>query len=374
VEPSKSQPLASTGTIQLQNPKSTHQSSKQAQHPTLSTPFHPAYLNQVRIFIVRSAKRRVISALLLYMMSTASKKSSDDVMMCCASCGRAAVDDIKLKDCDGGCDLVKYCSDDCQNNHSEQHGEECKKRKVEIRDRDLFTQPDESHHGECPICCLLLPLDPTKSTMMVCCSKLICNGCKFASEKREIEAGLEKRCAFCREPPAKSVDETNKRLMKRIKKNDPVAMCHMGRERYEEGDYGTALEYLAKAAELGDVLAHYYLSVIYHEGQGVEKDTKQQVYHLEIAAIGGHTYARYNLGIVEAIDSNFERARKHFIINANLGDHDSLKALRQLYAEGHASKEDYADALRAYQAAVDATKSAERETAERFIRMKNSWG
>jgi hypothetical protein len=37
--------------------------------------------------------------------------------MCCASCGTAAVDDIKLKNCDGGCDLVKYCSDTCEANH-----------------------------------------------------------------------------------------------------------------------------------------------------------------------------------------------------------------------------------------------------------------
>lgn len=55
-------------------------------------------------------------------MSTARKKSLDDVVpMRCASCGIAAVDDVKLKDCNGGCDLVKYCGDDCQENHREQH-------------------------------------------------------------------------------------------------------------------------------------------------------------------------------------------------------------------------------------------------------------
>ena len=32
---------------------------------------------------------------------------------CCASCGVAEVDDIKLVPCDG-CDLVRYCSDACQ--------------------------------------------------------------------------------------------------------------------------------------------------------------------------------------------------------------------------------------------------------------------
>ena len=36
----------------------------------------------------------------------------------------------------------------------------------------------------------------------------------------------------------------------------------------------------------------------------------------------------------------------------------------KLYADGHASKEEYFDALRAYQAAVEATKSKEREKVE----------
>ena len=99
----------------------------------------------------------------------------------CASCGIAALDDVKLKLCDGGCDLVKYCSDNCQETHREQHEQECKKRKAELHDKELFTQPDISHHGECPICCLPLPIDTTKSIMMGCCCKVICNGCCYGS-------------------------------------------------------------------------------------------------------------------------------------------------------------------------------------------------
>ena len=78
-----------------------------------------------------------LSVSFLCMMSTAKESLSDDVMMCCASCGISAIDDVKLKDCDGGCDLVKYCSDDCQENHREQHEEEESKKR--LRDRDLFT-------------------------------------------------------------------------------------------------------------------------------------------------------------------------------------------------------------------------------------------
>jgi TPR repeat protein len=155
--------------------------------------------------------------------------------------------------------------------------------------------------------------------------------------------------------------------MKRIKENnDPAAMRLLGTKLYSEGDYDTAVEYMTKAAELGDTEAHYGLAVLYRNGECVEMDEKKQVYHLEEAAIGGHPYARYDLGCIEARNGRYERARKHFITAANLGHHPSLSQVKRLYAEGHASKEDYADALRAYQAAIDATKSEQREEAEQI--------
>ena len=283
----------------------------------------------------------------------------------CANCGIAEVDDIKLEeDCDG-CDLVKYCSNDCQENHRGQHEDDCKKRRAELRDKELlFEQPDENYLGECPLCFLPMSLDPRKSTLMSCCCKVICAGCSYANKNREIEAGLEQRCAFCREPLPKSEEDVLKRLTKRIKKNDPDAMREMGKNHHDKGDYQGAFEYFTKAAELGSAGAHYNLSIMYGKGNGIEKDTEKYAFHLEEAAIRGQPEARHNLGCIEASVGRFERAKKHFIIAANLGYHDSLKLLRRLYTEGHASKEDYANALRAYQAAVEATKSREREIAD----------
>jgi len=199
--------------------------------------------------------------------------------ICCASCGQAEIDDIKLKKCDDGCDLVKYCSDDCQENHRPQHEEECKKRMAELRDRDLFAMPDGIYLGECPICCLPQPIDPTKSALMACCSQSICNGCAYANQMREIEAGLEQRCAFCREPLPESMEDVLKRVTKRMKKNCPEAMREMGKKHYDEGDYKTAFKYFTKAAELGSAHAHNNLAVMYGRGQGVQEDEKKQFYH-----------------------------------------------------------------------------------------------
>ena len=298
-------------------------------------------------------------------MRSTEEAAADE--MCCANCGQAEIDDVKLLMCHD-CDLVKYCSDACQGNHRPHHEEQCMSRVAELRDKLLFTMPDESHLGECPICCLPLPIN-LKNVFMGCCSKMICKGCSYTNQIREYKAGLRQRCAFCREPASKSEEEADKLCMRRIKENNcPAAMSQMGKIHIEEGDYGTALEYFTKAAEMGDADAHCELSVMYHEGKGVEKDKEKKVYHSEEAAIGGHPKARHNLGYIEAMDGRYERAVKHLDIAANLGDHESLKLLRQLYADGHASKEDYATALRGYQAAVDATKSPEREEVEETMR------
>lgn len=198
----------------------------------------------------------------------------EEVDPCCASCGKAEVDNVKLKDCDGGCDLVKYCSEECNENHREQHEEECKERKTELRDRDLFAMPDESHLGDCPICCLPMQLDPLKSIFMDCCSKLLCNGCHYTNQVREMDMGLEMRCPYRREPAPNSQEEVKKRCEKRTKKNDPAAMCFVGKKRYKEGDHESALEHFIKAAKLGNADAHYELSISYRDGEGVEKTRK----------------------------------------------------------------------------------------------------
>ncbi len=291
------------------------------------------------------------------------------------SCGIAAVDDVKLKDCDEGCDLVKYCGDGYQENHREQHVEECKKRLTEMHDKQLFEQPNSSYMGECPICFLPLPIDIRKSTFMGCCGKTICNGCDYANQKREFAERLQHKCPFCRNPAPTSEEGADRQIMKRIKKNnDPVALCYMGKKHKKEGDYEKALEYHTKAIELGDVDAHACLGNLYYNGLGVQKDEEKAIHHLEQAAIDGHPQARVGLADYETKNGRFERAAKHFIIAANLGEDRSLSSIKDLFVQGIVSKEDYTTALRGYQAAVEATKSAEREEVKAFLEAgKAAW-
>ena len=59
-----------------------------------------------------------------------------------------------------------------------------------------------------------------------------------------------------------------------------------------------------------------------------------------------------------------ERAVKHWIISARLGEIDSMKALWGQYAQGNITKEDLEATLRTHQAAIDAMKSPQREAAQ----------
>jgi hypothetical protein len=162
----------------------------------------------------------------------------------------------------------------------------------------------------------------------------------------------------------KSAEETKKHNMERLKANNPdVILREQGTKLWKEGDYEGSFEYNTKAAESGDAGAHYNISNMYAEELGVEKNKKKEIFHLEEAAIGGHDLARYSLGLHEYNNRSVDRAMKHFIIAANLGCDETLKEVKKGYAHGAVSKEDFEAALRGHQAAVDATKSEQREEA-----------
>ncbi|KAK1743976.1 hypothetical protein QTG54_005573 [Skeletonema marinoi] len=249
----------------------------------------------------------------------------------CASCGIAEADEIKLKT---SIIVSKIIA---------QHEATCKERAAELRDEILFRQPESTHVGDCPICCLPLPIEIVccKSKLQTCCSKVICKGCFYANDLRQIEQSLDP-----------TEEEENKMILKRVEANDPVAIAQVGREHC--------------AVELGDVNARYNLSLLYRKGGGVEKHMEKELYHLEEAAIAGQPHARYDLGIFEGAEGRFDRMVKHFIISANLGHDESIQELKKCYVRGFVSKEDFAGALRAHQSAVDATKSPQREEAAKF--------
>ena len=287
----------------------------------------------------------------------------------CASCGIAEANGVKLQKC-VSCDLANYCSDACQEDHRLQHEAKCKERAAELRDEILFKQPEGRHLGDCPICFLPHPIDHNKSSFYSCCSVVVCDGCIHADDTRQVKEDKMQvpRCPFCRHPKPTTKDGFMHLLMKRVEANDPSAMSQMGSKYYYKGDYDIALKYWTKAAELGNAFAHNTLSVMYQgKWKGVEKDEEKEMYHLEQAAIRGHPDARFRLGRYDGRKGLIDRAVKHWTIAANLGCDDAIELLKKCYVEKVISKDDFAAALRAHHAAVDATKSPHRKAAEAEI-------
>ena len=145
-------------------------------------------------------------------------------------------------------------------------------------------------------------------------------------------------------------------------------------------DYAKALELFLRAGELGHSDAYCDVGYAYETGRGVERDKKKAKHYYELAAIGGNIGARFNLGRKEHDAAlNFGMARSeytvslkkthtkkallHYIIAAGGGYAESLTVIKQFYSTGYATKDDYAKALRDYQAYLDSIKSFQRDKA-----------
>ncbi|EJK54036.1 hypothetical protein THAOC_26414 [Thalassiosira oceanica] len=286
----------------------------------------------------------------------------------CANCGKGSSGGeggVKLKDCTACC-LVKYCGVECQRAHRRQHKKACKQRAAELKDEQLYSQGHERPEGRiCPICALPIPL-PTDdhSVFEVCCMKRICNGCAMAAHKRGMDY-----CAFCRTPCPTNDADALAMIQARVAKKDPEAINHLGNE-YCHGSLGLqkdmrrALELWTEAAELGSIQALYHLGVAYYEGDEVDQDKAKAAECWTKAAMQGCPLSRDKLGCTEIKDrGNYDRAVRHFLISAKMGEKESLELIKEAFMGGIATKEQYAEALKGYRDAVEEMKSHDRDEA-----------
>jgi len=297
-------------------------------------------------------------------MSTADNNAS-----ICANCGKEGANNVCNK-----CKQVKYCNAVCKKVHKKKHKKDCEEHirladehAAELHDIELFKQPPPKE--DCPICFQQLPSMDSGRIYMSCCGKEICSGCLCApvydNQGNEVD---NQKCAFCRTPFPYSDEEGVERGTKRVEAGDAQATFNLGCD-YLDGtdgypkDYNKALELFHRAAELSCAEAYLKIGITYYRGEGVKVDKKKAVYYCELAAIGGCNIARYNLGIEEKKAGNMERALKHHMIAARVGDTNSLKKIQKMYSNGHASKEDYTKALQSYQAYLMEIKSDQRDKA-----------
>ena len=239
--------------------------------------------------------------------------------------------------------------------------------------RLLMASGHERQEGDtCAICFDYIEFPMNKhSKHNECCMKLVCNGCILAARQR----GLKNICEFCRTPFTKDSASALVMIQKRVDKGDAEAMHVLGNQYYYglQGlvkDVRLAIELWKEAAELGSLDANYEVGRVYYHGDGVDENKPRGIHHWQQAAMKGHAHSRHNLGIDEFNNKNYELAVLHWMISAKMGYEKSLNAIKKRFMKGHATKAQYAEALRGYGDAVEVMKSPKREEAKRLRRTK----
>ena len=158
---------------------------------------------------------------------------------------------------------------------------------------------------------------------------------------------------------------------KRVEAGDAYAVFTFG-YYYDLGLYGLprdhtkALELWQQAGELCCAEAYYNIGNAYYNGRGVERDERMADHYHELAAMGGNATSRHNLGTSECRAGNLDRAIKHWLISTGSGRNESVKNMQHLYKHGHATKEDYTNALLAYQQCLEEIRSEQRDKAAAY--------
>ena len=220
--------------------------------------------------------------------------------------------------------------------------------------------------GDCPLCFLPLPFEYGGNHLYQCCNQFACDGCFVANIESKREDAEKHKCPFCR---TFSVGVSREKIAdyraKRVEQNCPVAIRETGREAFFKNRLDEALQYFKRAAELGDIQAHFELATWFEGDVGFER--KKRIKHLETAAIGGHPQARMYLAKEELANGQVKRSLDHLVIGTKQGCGESLEMLQALAEKVKVDKDLFTDALRGYQAAVDARKSPQREEAEVYF-------
>ena len=284
----------------------------------------------------------------------------------CSACGKKS---DTAKKCTA-CKCVWYCDKDCQNKHWKEHKKECKpiKKVLEIRggnldlgeEMDLGPLSSLPPREECPICMHALPIHPMLSSYDACCGKITCRACGFLHQRKSRELAAERghspgpsTCAFCRTVVPTSPEEILARLRKRVKLNDPVALCNLAME-YGYGDLGIpvdpnkCIDLLRQSAGLGYPDAQWQLGNFYHNGEmGLERNKEEALRFYKEAGKGGFLSSLYNLGCSQAESGDHIAGMCHWRLSASGGYRASMGNLIICFQRGLLHHDDLAKTLQA---------------------------
>lgn len=118
---------------------------------------------------------------------------------------------------------------------------------------------------------------------------------------------------------------------------------------YENGDFSSARNLYSQLALQGDRTAQFRLGVLYDDGKGAEKDSREAIRWYSVASAQGSREAAYHLGRLyhdgRGVPQNHVRARRWYLIAARREDTKAAVNLGAMNASGEGGPRDYRKAI-----------------------------
>lgn len=137
---------------------------------------------------------------------------------------------------------------------------------------------------------------------------------------------------------------------------------------YFSAQYDEAFQCIEFMATEGDPQSQFNLAVLYHLGQGVEKDTSKTILWLTRAAENGHPNAQFGVGAAyEAgfgVDKDLSTAVMWYIKAANQGHAAAQTNLGVMYGNGEGVERNSIEALKWFRLAASSGSDKAKRNAE----------
>jgi hypothetical protein len=145
---------------------------------------------------------------------------------------------------------------------------------------------------------------------------------------------------------------------------DPGAMNDLGADYARRQDYGNALRWYRRAAELGNALAMLNLAGVYQAGDGVPQNLAQARDFRLRSAQAGNAQAMmllsfdYDASLRGVIDPKSVEAFRWALKSAELGNHLAMRRVSLMYGSGTGTAKNITEATRWHQKALETKEGA----------------
>lgn len=137
---------------------------------------------------------------------------------------------------------------------------------------------------------------------------------------------------------------------------------------YFSAQYDKAFQCISSMADEGDPQSQFNLAVLYHLGQGVEKNKEKTIYWLIRAAENEHPNAQFGVGAAyEAgfgVEKDLSTAAQWYTKAANQGHAAAQTNLGVMYGNGEGVQKNHIEALKWFRLAASSGSSKAKRNAE----------